>query len=160
MSSDRVLGLHATPLPPGGKVPPGRHHPAPGSCYDTSRLLATPFGCALHDFPRGVLDSHRFAFTSRCSAPFRPDGFVQAVHLSRMPGLHSTPVALARQRCLAAFRHIQASRLSERARGSSGFLGTGRFSSPSIASCEAPDGDRALTSTRALSGQLQVISRL
>jgi hypothetical protein len=33
MSSDRVLGMHATPIPLGGIEPPGRHHPAPGSRY-------------------------------------------------------------------------------------------------------------------------------
>jgi len=31
VSPDCVLGLDATPLPCGGRAPPGRHHPAPGS---------------------------------------------------------------------------------------------------------------------------------
>jgi len=31
MSPDRVLGRHATPVPAGGTVPPGRLQPAPGS---------------------------------------------------------------------------------------------------------------------------------
>jgi hypothetical protein len=43
MSSDRVLGMHATPIPPGGKVPPGRHHPAPGSYCDVQRFPVGPF---------------------------------------------------------------------------------------------------------------------
>jgi len=42
-SPDRVLGMHATPIPPGGIVPPGRHHPAPGSYCCIHRLLDGPF---------------------------------------------------------------------------------------------------------------------
>jgi len=42
-SCDRVLGKHATPFPPGGKVPPGRHHPAPGSYCNTHRFPGGPF---------------------------------------------------------------------------------------------------------------------
>jgi len=39
-SPDRVLGVHATPFPPGGKVPPGRHQPAPGSYCSIRRLMS------------------------------------------------------------------------------------------------------------------------
>jgi len=40
VSPDHVLGVHATPFPPGGKVPPGRHPPAPGSYCDFRRFLS------------------------------------------------------------------------------------------------------------------------
>jgi len=80
VSPDHVLGLHATPIPPGGKVPPGRLQPAPGSYCGIQRLLVGPFVLSAADFPRGEcsipvarsLLRCLQAFPSRGSGPRRP----------------------------------------------------------------------------------------
>jgi len=100
----RVLGLHATPLPLGGKVPPGRHHPAPGSysrirhyLSDLSIERRTTF---LSSFP--IRFPSVQAFTSRCSTLRRPCDWLGSSP-KPYPLVCILPLStLARQCCLAA----------------------------------------------------------
>jgi len=70
MSSDHVLGLHATPAPCGGTEPPD-----PLICvrFPLRRLIAESFVLSADDFPRArISSSRRSAFTSRFSGPRGP----------------------------------------------------------------------------------------
>jgi len=74
VSSDRVLGMHATPLPPGGRVPPGRQPTCARFLLSSTRAIARP---SLSPEPCR-LASRRFSIsvvrlsTSRFSGPRRP----------------------------------------------------------------------------------------
>jgi len=72
VSPDRVLGMHATPHPPGGQGPPGRHHPAPGS-HCRARSEKRAFRLNAEDFPRARISVSIVRLsTSRFSGPRGP----------------------------------------------------------------------------------------
>jgi hypothetical protein len=58
VSPDGVLGMHATPSPTGGEVPPGRHLPAPG-CLSPHRARQVALGLSPECRP---LSPGRFRF--------------------------------------------------------------------------------------------------
>jgi hypothetical protein len=89
----RVLGLHATPLPLGGKVPPGRHHPAPGS-YSRVRHYCQTFRLSVERFssPRFRFDSHLPELSPHGAQRHVGHVIGKAHHRSRILGLHTTPV--------------------------------------------------------------------
>jgi len=89
----RVLGLHATPLPLGGKVPPGRHHPAPGS-YSRIRHYCQTFRLSVERFssPRFRFDSHLPELSPHGAQRHVGHVIGKAHHRSRILGLHTTPV--------------------------------------------------------------------
>jgi len=83
VSPDRVLGMHATPLPPGGRVPPGRQPSSARillcSAPTISRTSLSPEPCRP--------SSRRFSIpvarlsTSRFSGPRRPGDHFRRRHL-------------------------------------------------------------------------------
>jgi hypothetical protein len=92
-SPDRVLGVHATPFPLGGKVPPGRHQPAPGSYCCIRRLMSdlSIERWTIFLSPEGSIPIVQ-TFTSRCSVLRRPSDRFRLITRAACLGLHTTPV--------------------------------------------------------------------
>jgi len=106
VSPDRILGLHATPVPRSGTVLPNL---SSGSCCDNRpceqlfRLSSTPI--ARFDFPR-LLDSCRRTFNLTVSQGHTGQVIRLASSLAACSGLQATPVDFARQRILTAYHPV------------------------------------------------------